>query len=302
MDGKVSSTIDTQRHHVVITTGTAINASALDIGRVSTGYFLGTLDEVRVYSRALSAQEVKRLYNAKKSTVQASKSITLGAAPNNNTLNQGLVGYWPFDGKDMGTTSAIDRSGNNNLGFLTNGPIRTIGRIGQGLSFDGVNDYVDAGSNASLNLATNLTVAAWFKFTAIHDTNNYIYSKRNSAGDANGYALYMNNTNDRLRAIVLDGTNPLCGDSALESGNLTSGAWYQGTMTYDGANMRLYVNGSVVATTACTRSSATGASALIGIYNSLAAEYAFPGTIDDVRIYNRALSAAEVRRLYNGGR
>ena len=64
VDGAAASAInDTNWHHVAITTGTGINASAMDIGRISAAYLGGSLDDVRVYSRALSAAEVLQLYN-----------------------------------------------------------------------------------------------------------------------------------------------------------------------------------------------------------------------------------------------
>ncbi|MEK7088363.1 MAG: hypothetical protein AAB952_01320, partial [Patescibacteria group bacterium] len=64
VDGVAAFTInDTNWHHAVITTGTGVNASALDIGRISAGYLGGSLDDVRVYNRALSATEVLQLYN-----------------------------------------------------------------------------------------------------------------------------------------------------------------------------------------------------------------------------------------------
>src|SRR3989338_6317626 len=57
-------------------------------------------------------------------------------APSSIGLISGLVGYWSFDGKDMAGNTAYDRSGNANNGTLTNGPVRTIGKIGQGLRFE----------------------------------------------------------------------------------------------------------------------------------------------------------------------
>jgi Concanavalin A-like lectin/glucanases superfamily len=62
VDGAVASTIDTKWHHVVITTGSSFNGSATTLGKISSGFFSGALDDVRVYSRALSASEVKQLY------------------------------------------------------------------------------------------------------------------------------------------------------------------------------------------------------------------------------------------------
>src|SRR3989344_3577385 len=76
-------------------------------------------------------------------------------------LENGLVGYWSFDGSAMGTTSAIDSSGNGNTGWLTNGPVREIGKIGQALEFDGSDDYVNAGNGSSINVVGNFTGSAW---------------------------------------------------------------------------------------------------------------------------------------------
>src|SRR5882724_6472793 len=79
-------------------------------------------------------------------------------------LNNGLVGWWTFDGKDMAGNYAFDKSGNGNRGTLTgtNGlPVRTLGKIGQGLNFDGVDDYVNAGDINALDGASQFTVSAW---------------------------------------------------------------------------------------------------------------------------------------------
>jgi len=65
-----------------------------------------------------------------------------------DTLTNGLVGSWTFDGPDMAVDTAFDRSGNANNGTLTGGPVRTEGKIGQALNFDGVDDYVDLGEGA----------------------------------------------------------------------------------------------------------------------------------------------------------
>src|SRR3990167_283101 len=88
--------------------------------------------------------------------IAGDRVFRIAAAP-----TSGLVGYWNFD-EGSGATVA-DSSGNGNTGTLTNGPTWTTGKIGQALSFDGSNDYVDAGTGSSLNLASSLTVSAWIK-------------------------------------------------------------------------------------------------------------------------------------------
>src|SRR3989344_4084516 len=101
-------------------------------------------------------------------------------APKYIGLTNGLVGYWSFDGKDMAGNTAYDRSGQGNNGTLTNGPTRAIGKTGQGLSFDGSNDYVNAGRNPSLDMgANNFSVGGWIKTSG---------NPSAQAGDA-GYGL-----------------------------------------------------------------------------------------------------------------
>src|SRR3989344_4062560 len=73
-------------------------------------------------------------------------------------LSGGLVGHWTFDGPDMAGTTAIDRSGEGNNGTLTGGPARSIGKVGQGLSFDGVDDLINIAAAASINNLPAMTV------------------------------------------------------------------------------------------------------------------------------------------------
>jgi hypothetical protein len=77
--------------------------------------------------------------------------------PSTLGVNNGLVGWWTFDGKDISGVQAYDRSGNGNRGILTSGPVRGIGKIGQGLNFDGVNDYI----TTDLNIDNDMPPTIW---------------------------------------------------------------------------------------------------------------------------------------------
>src|SRR5437867_542529 len=78
-------------------------------------------------------------------------------------LEKGLVGYWSFDDPDMAGVTAYDRSGNGNNGTLTNGPVTTIGRIGQGLDLTKTNDSVNFGDIAATDGQSSLTWSFWAK-------------------------------------------------------------------------------------------------------------------------------------------
>src|SRR3990167_8307062 len=93
---------------------------------------------------------------------KAAEAALIVQAPKYIGLNSGLVGYWSFDGKDMAGVTAYDRSGNANNGTLTNGPVRAIGKIGQGLSFDGTDDYVSIPHNANFE-SDPISYSFWVK-------------------------------------------------------------------------------------------------------------------------------------------
>ena len=92
--------------------------------------------------------------------VRPAQASFIVQAPRSLGLTNGLVGWWTFDGKDISGVQAYDRSGQGNRGTLTSGPVSAIGKIGQGLSFDGVNDYVDIANNSVLNPSGALTISA----------------------------------------------------------------------------------------------------------------------------------------------
>jgi succinoglycan biosynthesis transport protein ExoP len=103
----------------------------------------GALDDVRIYNRVLLAQDITDLYNTGRSLSSSASAMT----QENTSTTEDLVGHWKLD-ESSGTT-APDSSGNGNAGTLANGPVWTAGKIGNALSFDGVNNYVNVPSSAN---------------------------------------------------------------------------------------------------------------------------------------------------------
>jgi len=261
----------------------------------STYEFDGKIDDVRIYDYARSASEIRTDYNAGK-IARFGPHSTCDDDPG-GCMTNGLVGYWSFDEAD-GTTAA-DQSGEGNDGTLTNNPTWTQGKKNGALELDGANDYISIGQNSSINLTTSvITAEAWIK-TSMSGTGGII-DKRSGSG---GYDLHITGNGDP-RIEVKGATNAYT--SSSESVN--DGNWHHMVGVYDysaSQKLRMFVDGSEISVTingtvpSIMTSSATDLES--GRYN-YSSSYSFDGIIDETRIYNRALSATEIRYHYNQGK
>ena len=215
-----------------------------------------------------------------------------GAVPPTN----GLVGYWAFD-EGSGTT-ATDGSGNGRTGSLQYGPTWAASgacRVGGCLSFDGVDDYVRVADVAALRLTGDLTISAWIKPTGARSLQS-IVSKRyeyelGPVSDAAPYAL---------------GWSHKDASGAFVSGNLTSSTeadqWQHVVLVRNGSTrqMRGYKNGVLALSSTYSAPPGTSSYAL-NIGRNPGSIQRFRGWIDEVRIYNRVLSEAEIQELFTDG-
>jgi hypothetical protein len=197
----------------------------------------------------------------------------------------GLVGAWSFD-EASGATVA-DASGAGNAGTIT-GATRVAGKYGGALSFNGSSDLVRVPDAASLHLGSALTMEAWVRPTALGSVWRTVLMKQR--GTNLGYALYGND-NGTLPTAHLFTTSDLGtrGTSALPLDT-----WSFLAATWDGTTARLYVNGTEVASRAVGGTIASTADPLTMGGNGVWGEW-FQGQLDNVRLYNRALSASEVQ-------
>src|SRR3989338_2162175 len=225
-------------------------------------------------------------------------------APSSIGLISGLVGYWSFDGKDMAGNTAYDRSGNANNGTLTNGPTRAIGKIGQGLSFDGVDDYVLGPDASSLNFGTgNFTVSVWFK-TSIAVYSALVNKGEGGSAQVPDYWLFRITDTGALQFITAE--NDVDTSHTTSATGFYDGVWHHAVGYRNGTTVGIYVDGIDRGSTTGTihNVSADNTKALVIGIVLLKGAFTwtpFTGSIDDVRIYNRALSADEIKRLYRIG-
>jgi glucose/arabinose dehydrogenase len=198
----------------------------------------------------------------------------------------GLVAAYGFD-QGSGTV-VTDSSGTGNNGSTSGTTWNAAGKFGSALSFNGTNAAVTIPDSNTLDLSTGMTLEAWVNPSTSGGPWRTVVFKQTTSGMV--YALYSNNGANRPTGQV----NILGEQNALGTAVVPASTWTHLATTYDGATLRLYVNGSQVASKAQTGSipASTGALRIGG--NSVWSEW-FAGLIDEVRIYSRALTAGEIQ-------
>ena len=206
----------------------------------------------------------------------------------------GPVGWWKLD--DGGGSSAADSSGTGNNGTLVNNPAWISGVLGGGMNFNGTNQRVSIADNNSLDVSNQITIAAWIK-PGKKDTQ---YPIKKARGDSiNGYELSLSSSGKifvRFNQAASGNTYRLDSSTSYPTDGNT---WMHVAATYDGATIKLYVNGVLDASMNTAVTIATNTIPLsLGSDDQNSAP--FQGGLDDVRIYGRALSAAEIQSLNSG--
>ncbi|MCZ7636591.1 MAG: chitobiase/beta-hexosaminidase C-terminal domain-containing protein [Verrucomicrobia bacterium] len=218
-------------------------------------------------------------------------SVTTTSAPF-VLLGRGPVGWWKLDEGDGSV--AFDSSGGGHTGTLLNGPAWINGRVGAGaLSFDGANDSVTVPDQADLRLGTNLTLACWFKKQGEPGDRTRLVGKGNST--SRNYNVWEEAGADKriLFQIYMTSGAYL---NLYSTVNLEVGVWYHVGCTYDGATARIYINGTPAGQ--LTMSGVTPRTSNHPVTFGYAGFHTYlNGALDDVRLYDRALTAAEMADL-----
>jgi len=217
-----------------------------------------------------------------------------------NELPPGLIGWWQAENNYADTVGGNDLAPDGGVTFAP-------GRFGQAFEFDGISGSAYCDGAPTLNGWTQFTLEAWIKLDNTNDSagGDGIISRVGNAvnhQDNHGYQFGLGGNSTRL----------LCQFNTAEQGwpanqtigtfpqPLVTGVWYHVAATYDHNTTVLYLDGSpLVANVVGPVTIATSASAF-RISKDDNSNVPFPGRIDDVRIYNRALSPAEIAYLYAG--
>lgn len=262
------------------------------IGKSTSAFFNGFIDDARIYSYARTADQIMIDYNQ-----------GFGAALGAGTKGVQEVAYFRFDeattGPANGQTIYDDTATNNgtaNYGTNASGMSWTTGKFGGALSFDG-DDYVQVNDNNSLDLDQTFTLEAWVKLDVITGANRFIATKKGDTGEGL-YSLIVFSDGKVGVEFYSAGYK-----TAKSTTTLTTGSWYHIAGVRDGATQKVYING--VEDTLSEGGSFTGAvansSSLLYIGRDAGATQFVDGTIDEVRIYNYARSGDQIMVDYNQG-
>ncbi len=267
----------------------------------------GLIDELRFYSRALSESEIKQLYemgisgcnsdNVSNCKDENSCKNAGGYWYNNQCLdlNKGLVAYYPFDG------NAKDYSGNGNDGVEHGGITYVDGVIGKAAKFDGINGWIKTDKNIKVK---DLTLSLWIN-TNYDNRQTFIQTTDGSQWGLVGFGIQM----DPL-AVLTGGYRAKYPNKCEMHSNikLEKNKWYLITLIRNTNDKKgyLFINNQLVANCSDPDPNieiVTQSYLRIGYGYYLPGNYEkyYSGLIDDLRIYNRALSDAEIQALYKMG-
>ena len=273
-------------------------AGTAAFGRMNHGgfdAFNGKLDDIGVWNRALTQQEITNIYNS---------SLPQTACLPANVPTTGLVGYWPFCG------NANDESGNGNNG-TNNGATLTADRFGNAnsaYSFDGINDLISIPDSNALSITNNITMSAWVYVNS--DSQNYhsiLYKRLNGNWSYNlslSYYFGPGGSPTEVNKVFSGRRNNSGAQLEYKFSNepVVFGQWFHITVKIENNVITFYKNGIDMGVNLYgNQFTIPMINQAIGLTigsNGDGGEW-FNGKLDDIAMWNRALTQEEITNLYN---
>lgn len=252
-------------------------------------YMDAKLDDIAIYNRALTQQEITALYT----------STPIAQNVPSYVPTNGLVGYWPFNG------NADDESGNGNNGTV-NGATLTTDRNGianKSYSFDGTTSFI-ALPLLNLNTKSEITISSWVKITDFNTNySNYHIIRQEGTGSLDWLLAFQNNGNTISFGLGIQGKAYSELDLGITATKFIE-SWHNIIATYDGSYKRIYLDGVLLGSESkngLLTYTNSGSNSIGSACSSINCVEKIKGTLDDIAIYNRALTQQEITALYNGG-
>jgi hypothetical protein len=256
-------------------------------------YFLGAIDDFGFWDRALSPTEVNALYTGEP------VNPPTACNPLSTSLQNGLVGYWPFCG------NANDESGNGNDGTV-NGATLTEDRFGvanAAYDFDGVDDFIEVIDNLSLRPSNSLSISCWILINSseVDPFEGLVHKQHSTAQNYSSYGLITGNSgldSSGYPGMVIRTTTNYDWTGHGGAGILDN--WINIVGAWDGSVMKFYYNGQLFKIKSRTGNIVYNNESLFfgRRRNGIGNNTFLSGSLDDIGIWNRALTPEEVQQLY----
>jgi len=274
-------------HHVYLSDNLAdvlAGTGDADKGTVDVAEFVPTLEYGKTYYWRVDEFDGTATYTGEVWCFRTMPTITI-TDPN-------LVGWWKLD-EGEGTT-ALDWSGKGNHGTILNGAQWVEGYEAGALDFDGTDDYIDCGNNNNaFDITGQITVASWVNIRSVPVAWAAIIAK-----GENAWRVSCNGTATSFHfGITWWETANYAANGSTE---VALNEWHHVCGTYDGATINLYLDGVVDATTASTAGLGISTTNFLIGENPEATGRYWDGLIDEVKIYNRALTQQEISEVMKG--
>jgi hypothetical protein len=219
-------------------------------------------------------------------------------------INSGLVGWWRFE-EGTGTTT-VDSSGNGNTGTLVSGPTWKTGCKRAGCLNIAGTSYVEVNNSSSLAITGAITISAWVKVTSFATYRGIVGKTSSHIPAPYDYYIHTDGAITFYSGNGGSGGGGASHDGYRSQGSITAGVWRFIAVTYTGGNSGTvihYIDGLYNSSNALSYSEATANNAAKKLYIGTREDGVTQmlGDIDDIRIYNRVLTAQEVKELYLPG-
>ena len=214
-----------------------------------------------------------------------------------SSLQKGLVGHWTMSQDSLKGSLLADKTPYENDGTIYGATFTTDrkGKANSAMYFDGVDDYIDCGNEEILNSSANMTFSFWFKTDVLG--TRFILSKRLNALTKNQYCILI--FQNRLSFDFGNYTDYRWQTDFIP----TIDTWYHIVFTRSSSNRNLYIDGAYYGSISVAGEIlSSNGNVIIGATDDYRIDkYNFNGSIDDVRIYNYALTSEQIKQIYNGG-
>ena len=206
-----------------------------------------------------------------------------------------LVAYYPLsigtnDGNAISDMSPNSNHGTNNGATFTEG---VDGNMNTGMRFDGVSDYIDCGSNSSLNILKSITISAWADISILDNAHRWIVRK----GWSDASFFFGKNINDKIVLVINNKADIYTSTTAPNA--LLGWHHYVGIYDKNVGKIKIFIDGHNTNWEFLLSESINTNNSIMFMSGYPAYGQYFNGLIDDVRIYNKALTENEIKLLYN---